>query len=78
MNTPNIAAKTPAVVTLDAGTYYWCCCGLSKKQPFCDGAHKQTSYLPLKMELSEQKKVALCQCKQTGDAPYCDGSHSKL
>ncbi len=75
---PTIAAKKPSVMELEPGTYYWCKCGLSAKQPFCDGSHKTTSFLPIEFTLEEKKKVALCQCKRTGNQPYCDGTHSKL
>ena len=78
MSEPNVAAKKPAVMELEAGTYHWCACGLSNNQPHCDGAHKGGDFRPLKFTLEESKKVALCQCKATGNPPYCDGSHSKL
>lgn len=79
MKEPVIAAKQPAVLELAAGSYYWCRCGASKKQPFCDGAHKQgTDFTPLAFTLEQPKRVALCQCKHTATAPFCDGTHKKL
>lgn len=78
MSQPEIPAKVPAVLDLEAGTYYWCSCGKSKNQPFCDGSHKGTDFVPLKLEIEEKKKVALCQCKHSGNNPFCDGSHKKL
>lgn len=78
MEKPVIAAKQPSVLTLEPGTYYWCACGRSKNQPFCDGSHQGTSFAPKEFVLTEQKKVALCQCKYTKNPPYCDGSHTKL
>lgn len=78
MADPVIADKVPAVLELEAGTYYWCQCGQSKNQPFCDGSHAGTEFSPIKLELTEKKQVALCQCKRTGKAPYCDGTHNSL
>lgn len=78
MSEPNVADKKPAVLELEAGTYYWCACGHSAKQPFCDGSHKETGFHPLKFEVAEKGKTALCQCKHTGSQPHCDGSHHKL
>jgi CDGSH-type Zn-finger protein len=78
MSEPTIYQKSPAELELEAGTYYWCACGKSKKQPFCDGSHKDTEYTPMKFELAEKKKVWLCLCKHSSKKPYCDGSHNKL
>ena len=78
MSKPIIAARQPAILTLEPGDYFWCQCGRSKNQPFCDGSHTVTDILPVKFSLKEKKQVALCQCKQTGNKPYCDGTHAKL
>ena len=78
MSEPTIAAKKPAVLELEPGKYFWCSCGQSQTQPFCDGAHQGTEFTPQAFELTETKKVALCQCKYTENAPYCDGKHSTL
>jgi CDGSH iron-sulfur domain-containing protein 3 len=78
MSEPTIVDKKPTVLTLEPGTYYWCSCGLSENQPFCNGAHKGTDFKPLAFEVTEAKPVALCLCKHTGNAPFCDGAHQKL
>ncbi len=78
MTTAEIASKEPAVLTLEPDTYYWCSCGKSKNQPFCDGSHEGTSFVPMAFEITETKQVALCQCKRSANPPYCDGSHKDL
>jgi CDGSH-type Zn-finger protein len=78
MTEPVIFDKKPVVMELDAGSYYWCSCGQSSNQPFCNGAHKGTDFVPLKFDLEEKKTVALCNCKYTQNSPFCDGSHTKL
>lgn len=78
MADPKIAAKAPAVLELEPGTYYWCACGRSNKQPFCDGSHQGTDFVPKELKIDEKKKMALCQCKHTGNPPTCDGTHTKL
>ncbi|MBW4651461.1 MAG: CDGSH iron-sulfur domain-containing protein [Kaiparowitsia implicata GSE-PSE-MK54-09C] len=78
MSEPVIADKKPVVMELEAGTYYWCSCGQSSNQPFCNGAHQGTEFVPLKFDVEEAKQVALCNCKYTENKPFCDGSHAKL
>jgi len=78
MSKAEIAAKEPAVLELEAGTYYWCSCGRSNSQPFCDGSHKGTEFEPVVFEVTRTKREALCQCKRTGTPPFCDGSHNEL
>lgn len=73
-----IAQKAPCVLTLDAGSYWYCACGRSRKQPFCDGSHKGTTFTPLEFTLDKKTVVTLCGCKQTSIPPHCDGSHAGL
>ncbi|MGJ8586422.1 MAG: glutamate synthase-related protein [Marinosulfonomonas sp.] len=76
---PIIAAKHPAKVDLEKGKdYYWCQCGMSKSQPFCDGSHAGTDTTPLKFTAEETGSAALCQCKATANGPFCDGTHASL
>ncbi|MBT3428264.1 MAG: CDGSH iron-sulfur domain-containing protein [Gammaproteobacteria bacterium] len=79
MSEPVIAQKAPYPYEVEAGkTYFWCACGKSANQPFCDGSHQGTDFLPLKHQPSESTKLFFCGCKQTKNAPLCDGSHSVL
>ncbi|MEO0487254.1 MAG: glutamate synthase-related protein [Pseudomonadota bacterium] len=76
---PLIAAKAPAMAELEAGKdYYWCACGRSKSQPFCDGSHAGTGLTPVKFTADKAGKAALCQCKGTANQPFCDGTHAQL
>lgn len=78
MTEPKIVQKAPFVLELDAGKYKWCACGLSQNQPFCDGSHKTTDFVPLAFELTEKSKIALCACKYSKNKPKCDGTHKSL
>ncbi len=78
MTEPTIVDKRPAVLELQPGTYYWCRCGRSKTQPWCDGSHTGTGFSPIEMTITETQRVALCLCKHTGQSPRCDGSHKNL
>ncbi len=79
MSDPHIAARVPAKVDLQAGKDYWfCACGHSAGQPFCDGSHKGHGFAPLPFTAAKDGAAWLCQCKRTGNRPYCDGSHKKL
>jgi len=75
---PVIASRVPAVLQLEPGEYWWCSCGRSKDQPFCDGSHKGSSFAPEKVVIDETKRVALCNCKHSGNGAMCDGAHSSL
>jgi CDGSH-type Zn-finger protein len=78
MESPVIASRKPEVLKLPAGDYWWCQCGRSKTQPFCDGSHKGTGFAPIKFTVAEEKMVALCNCKHSAGRPFCDGTHSRL
>ena len=71
------AGDTPIGVDVVEGkSYYWCTCGKSSKQPFCDGSHKGSAFAPLQYKADQSKKVFFCTCKLTKDPPLCDGSHN--
>lgn len=74
-----VAQKAPYAVDVEQGqTYYWCSCGLSKKQPFCDGSHKGSDFQPMPFTAEKSETVYLCGCKYSENAPFCDGAHNKL
>jgi len=73
--TPEIGGRQPH----EAGkSYWWCACGRSKKQPFCDGSHKETEFRPVEWKAEKAEQAWFCACKRTGNRPLCDGSHKKL
>jgi len=76
---PEIPQKSPYAIAVESGkSYYWCSCGKSKNQPFCDGAHQGSEFTPVEYKATESKTVHFCGCKQTANLPLCDGAHSKL
>lgn len=78
-NAPIIAQKAPYPVQVESGkSYFWCACGRSANQPFCDGSHKGTGLSPTKFTAEEDKRVFFCGCKQSANAPMCDGAHKAL
>ena len=78
MSQPIRASNTPFAVAVEAGQdYWWCACGGSKNQPFCDGTHKSGPFTPMKYSATESKTVYFCGCKGSGTKPLCDGTHKK-
>ncbi|MCX7354120.1 MAG: CDGSH iron-sulfur domain-containing protein [Alphaproteobacteria bacterium] len=79
MAEPVVAQKSPYAVEVEAGKkYWWCSCGRSQKQPYCDGSHKDTGLTPLLYTAEKTGKVYLCGCKSTVKKPFCDGTHGRL
>ena len=70
-NAPYVIKETP-------GQKWWCACGRSQSQPYCDGSHRGSGKEPVLAEITAEKPIAWCGCKQTGTPPYCDGTHSRL
>ena len=78
MSKPTRASDTPYPIEVESGkAYFWCACGQSKTQPFCDGSHKDTNFMPVRYEAIESQKVFFCGCKLTGSQPMCDGAHKE-
>jgi len=79
MAQPQVPQKSPYSVDVEAGkSYWWCSCGMSKNQPFCDGSHKGSEFTPKKYEATETKKVYFCGCKAAKNGILCDGTHKSL
>lgn len=79
MSEPVVAAKEPIEFEVAEGeTYWWCACGRSKNQPFCDGSHEGTGLEPVEYTASHTRRLFFCACKKTGRVPLCDGSHNAL
>jgi CDGSH-type Zn-finger protein len=79
MSNPVIAQKAPLPIEVEEGkSYFWCSCGKSSKQPFCDGSHEGSDFTPVKYDATETVTKYFCACKHTDSQPLCDGSHSKL
>ena len=78
MSDPVVFQKGPIVQKVEPGTYWWCSCGRSASQPFCDGSHKGSEFAPLKTEIPAAKTAAWCACKHSKTKPFCDGSHGRL
>lgn len=79
MGEPQIAGRAPVPVDVIAGkTYWWCACGRSARQPFCDGSHKGTEFTPMEWTAIDTKRMFFCACKRTHGAPLCDGTHKSV
>jgi len=79
MPTPNIAQKAPFAVEVEEGkSYFWCACGKSKNQPFCDSSHKGSEFRPVKWTADKSGRKFFCGCKHTSGQPFCDGTHKTL
>ena len=79
MATPNIAQKGPYPVAVEVGKkYFWCACGKSANQPFCDGSHKDTTFTPVMYQADQARTLFFCGCKHTAGVPLCDGTHNTL
>jgi CDGSH-type Zn-finger protein len=79
MSEPHIAQKSPYAVSVEAGkSYWWCACGKSASQPFCDGAHKGTDFTPVEYRAEQSGTVYFCGCKHSANGVLCDGSHQRL
>lgn len=79
MTDPIPAQKAPYKTMVEAGKkYFWCACGRSKKQPFCDGSHSGTGLTPVPFTVDSTRDVFFCGCKASQRKPLCDGSHSKI
>jgi CDGSH iron-sulfur domain-containing protein 3 len=77
--TPEIGGRAPLPIDVEAGTsYWWCACGRSKNQPFCDGSHKGSLFSPVEWKAEKSEQTYFCACKRTGTRPLCDGSHKRL
>ncbi len=78
MEKPKIASLKSYRLEMEAGEYYWCACGQSQNQPFCDGSHKGTAFSPVKEVITEAKTVSWCGCKHSEKGAFCDGTHKTL
>jgi CDGSH-type Zn-finger protein len=79
MTDPEIGGRAPIPIEVEAGkSYWWCACGRSKTQPFCDGSHKVTSFTPIEFKAENSEKAFFCTCKRSAKKAHCDGSHKRL
>ena len=78
MSSPEVPRKGSYKVSVKPGKYWWCACGKSSNQPFCDGSHKGTGLSPVMVEIDEEKMVSWCGCKHSENKPFCDSTHRSL
>lgn len=78
MTNPLVPQKSPYVQKTEPGPHWWCACGRSQSQPFCDGSHKGTGFAPVKVEIAEARTVAWCGCKHSKNGAFCDGTHKSV
>lgn len=79
MDEPRMAQDSPYIESVEEGkTYWWCACGKSARQPFCDGSHKGTEFEPVEFVAPHTKNVFFCGCKRSKKSPLCDGAHNNL
>ncbi len=78
MEKPIIVQKKSLKLEMESGTYLWCACGASKKQPFCDGSHKGTSFRPEKVVITEKQIFPWCMCRHSEKGARCDSKHREL
>ena len=76
---PLIAQRSPYMIEVEAGkSYWWCACGQSKNQPFCDGSHKGSGFNPVEYKSEAEGNVHFCGCKRSGNKPRCEGTHKSV
>lgn len=78
MSEPVIAGRRSIKLELEPGVYWWCACGRSSNQPWCDGAHKGTEFQPVKVEITQKQRYSLCACKHSATGAFCDHAHRDL
>ena len=78
MSKPHIAGKKSHLIEMEPGDYYWCACGKSTNQPFCDGSHQGTEFSPELITITEKQSVFWCMCKHSKNGAHCDGTHKSM